>query len=125
VDNRLQITFEQQFVRILSDGEKNYEFSRKVWTQARQACQKYDCYKILGIADTTIQMGTWDAFSHADLFSELQIDNRYRIAWVELNPEAYQTTFFIETVLFNRGFSARLFLDEREALEWLLNDDAD
>ena len=62
-----------------------------------------------------------EGYEHANLFEQLGIDTRYRIAWVEKNPEAYHAAYFIETVLFNRGFPGRIFLDVAEAKEWLLS----
>lgn len=121
--NELKITFEGDYVQIISNGEKNYEFSKRVWSGAVVACEKHDCYDILGIADTTVPLTAWEGYEHADLFEQLGIDTRYRIAWVEKNAEAYQAVYFVETVLFNRGFPGRVFLDEAEAKEWLLGGD--
>ena len=121
--NELIITFEDDYIQIISNGEKNYEFSKQVWSGAVAACAKYNCYNILGVADTTVPLTTWEGYEHADLFEQLGIDNRYRIAWVEKNAEAYQAVYFVETVLFNRGFPGRVFLDVSEAKEWLLGDE--
>lgn len=118
--NELVITFEGDYIQIISNGEKNYEFSRRVWSGAVVACEKFDCYDVLGIADTTIPLTASEGYEHADLFEQLGIDSKYRIAWVEKNAEAYQAVYFVETVLFNRGFPGRVFLDEAEAKEWLL-----
>lgn len=118
--NELVITFENDHIQILSNGEKNYEFALRLWSEAVVACEKYNCFDILGIADTTVPLTISEGFEHANLFEQVGIDGRYRIAWVELNAEAYQAVFFVETVLFNRGFPGRLFLDVAEAKEWLL-----
>ena len=84
------------------------------------ACEQHDCYNVLGIVDTTVPLTAGEGYEHADLFEQLGIDNKYRIAWVEKNGEAYQAVYFVETVLFNRGFPGRVFLDEDEAKEWPL-----
>jgi hypothetical protein len=120
VKNELIITFEGDHIQILSNGEKNYEFSKRVWSEAVVVCKKNNCYDILGIADTTVPLTASEGYEHADLFEQLGIDDRYRIAWVEKNAEAYQAVYFVETVLFNRGFPGRVFLDVAEAKEWLL-----
>lgn len=121
VKNELIITFEGDHIQILSNGEKNYEFSRRLWTEAVVACEKNNCYDVLGISDTTVPLSASEGYEHADLFEQLGINTRYRIAWIEKNAEAYQSVYFVETVLFNRGFPGRVFLDVAEAKEWLLD----
>jgi hypothetical protein len=120
--NQLEITFEGEYIKVLSNGEKDLEFASRLWSQTVDACQKYDCFKILGIAETTSPVTTIEAFDHADLFKKIGITSKYRIAWVELNPEAYKTTDFIETVLSNRSLPGRLFSDESEAKKWLMSE---
>lgn len=118
--NEVIITFEGDYIQILSNGEKNYEFAKRLWSEAVVACEKHNCFDILGIADTTVPLSISEGYEHADLFEQLGIDSKYRIAWVELNAEAYQAVYFVETVLFNRGFPGRVFLDVDEAKEWVL-----
>lgn len=109
-------------MQVLSNGEKNYEFASRLWSQTVDACRENECFKILGIAKTTIPVQTMEAYDHVELFQQLGITPEFRIAWVELNAEAYKTTYFIETVLSNRGFPGRLFSDISEAKEWLLGE---
>ena len=118
--NELVITFERDYIHVISNGERNYEFAKRVCSGAMAACEEHDCYDILGIADTTVPLTAWEGYEHADLFEQLGIDSKYRIAWAEKNGEAYQAVYFDETVQFNRGFPGRVFLDESEAKEWLL-----
>ena len=81
-------------------------------------------YLVLGLANTTKPLQTIEAYDHAKIFTQLGITQKYRIAWVELNPDAYDTTHFIETVLKNRGLPSHLFTDVSQAKEWLLGDGA-
>ena len=120
--NEIVITFEGTHVQAIANGEKDFEYSTQLWTNIVQACHDNNCRKILGIANTTKPLRTMEAYQHADLFRELGLTHDYRIAWVELNPDAYETTYFVETVLVNRGFPGRLFEDEVQAKKWLLDD---
>jgi len=120
VAHEITITHEGTFIKVLSNGEKNYQFAVDLWTAIHDACLKYQCFNVLGIADTTVPVDTYDALEIADLFEQLEIDGKFRIAWVELNPRAYKTTFFIESVLSNRGLPSRVFLEIDEAKNWLL-----
>ena len=119
--DQITISYEGDHVLALSNGEKNYQSVVSLWTKVRNACVENKCFDVLGIAETTVPIETSDALKIADVFDDLGIDAKFRIAWVEINPEAYRTAFFVESVLANNGFSAgRVFLDVAEAREWLL-----
>jgi len=120
VKGQITVTHEGDHIKVLSDGEKSYQFAETLWSQVKDECQKNQCFNVLGIAKTTVPIETYDALEMADLFERLEIDEKFRIAWVELNPEAYRTIFFIESVLSNRGLPGRVFLDVDEARNWLL-----
>ena len=120
MSTQLKITFENKYVQVHSDGEKSYQFALQLWTEVAQTCSQYNCFKVLGIAKTTIPVTTLEAYDHYKIFKQAGITRQHRIAWVELNPEAYKTSYFVETVLRNRGMSyVRLFSDIEEAKLWL------
>lgn len=116
------ITFEGDHVQIVSDGDKSLAFAEQLWTTAVAACKKHNCYKILGIAHTTQPMGTLDAYHHGELFRKLGISHDFRMAWVEMNPDARDVVKFIETVLSNRGLPGRVFENVDDAKRWLLEE---
>ncbi len=117
---QITITHEGDHIKVISDGEKSFQFAETLWSLVKDECQKNQCFNVLGIAKTTVPIETYDALEMADLFERLEIDEKFRIAWVELNPEAYRTIFFIESVLSNRGLPGRVFLEVEEARNWLL-----
>lgn len=55
------------------------------------------------------------------MFSEVGIDGRFRIAWVELNPVAKEPVRFIEDVLLNCSLPGKVFDTVDEARPWLLS----
>ena len=120
--NEIIITFEDDYVQAIANGEKDFEYATKLFTQIVQACEENDCKKVLGLADTTKPLRTMEAYQMAELFRELGLTHEYRIAWVELNADSYDSTYFAETVLVNRGMPVRLFPDEVQAKKWLLDD---
>ena len=124
VKTEIIITFEGDYVQAIANGDKDFEYSSKLWTEVVQACQDNNCLKVLGIANTRTPLQTMEAYKNADLFRELGLTHDYRIAWVELNPESYDALYFAETVLVNRGMPVRLFADEEQAKKWLLDDTA-
>ena len=113
------VTFEDDHVKVVSDGDKSIDVAREVWTEIAATCRQHECYAVLGVAHSDTPLSIVDGFSHAELFRELGITARYRIAWVEQNPAARDTIEFTETVLANRGLPGRLFATEEQALQWL------
>jgi hypothetical protein len=115
----MTITFEGDHIRAESRSEKSIEWARELWTAVVEACEANDCYKILGISESLTIMPIMDGFDHVELFRELGINTKYRIAWVELNPEAVKTVRFVDAALFNRMLPGRAFKTEDEARKWL------
>jgi hypothetical protein len=115
----MKITFEGDHIRAESRSEKSIEWSRELWTAIVEACVENDCYKVLGISESLTVMPIMDGFDHVELFRELGINTKYRIAWVELNPDALKTVRFVDAALFNRLLPGRLFMTEEEARKWL------
>ena len=115
-----EITHDRELVVVHLQGAENIDVASRLWPDVVRACREHDCYKVLGIAETTEPLSTMDSFDHAELFQKLGINHRYRIAWVELNPDAYEATSFTEIVLSNRALPGRLFTNVPDAREWLL-----
>ena len=118
----IEVTFENDYVKIIFNGEKNLDLAKKVFSRVVETCVTHNCYKILGIANTIKPISTIDMFDVKDLFYELGLNYKYRIAWVELNPKVIEKIRFNETVLQNRGLPGKLFNNINEAKNWLLND---
>jgi len=114
-----QITHEGNQVVVRLKGVENIDVAERLWPGVVEACEEHKCFNVLGIADTTEPLSAADSFNHAELFRKLNIDHRYRIAWVELNSDAHEATSFAELVLSNRGLPGRLFADVQDAKEWL------
>jgi hypothetical protein len=85
-------------------------------------CTKHDCYFVLGVSNAPGPMPTIDGYDHAELFQELGIDEKYRIAFAELNDDARDATRFVETVMINRGLPGRACCTEEEARQWLFSE---
>ncbi len=120
MQSELFITVEDGFVQVIAEGDKDFSFSTRLWTDVSRVCRENNCYKVLGIANSTKTLTTAEAFDHVQLFEDLKISSEYRIAWVEHNPKAYDTISLIETLLKDRGFEVRLFPEVNQAKSWLL-----
>lgn len=123
MDNYFEVNYVGDYVEVISNGRKPLSFSRKLWAEIVRVCEANDCYRVLGIGDTTEPPTTLDGFDHAELFRELGVSGRYRVAWYEKNEAARPSYEFIDDVLYNRSLPGRLFDTLEEAKEWLLSDE--
>ena len=119
MNKTMNITFEGDHIRAESRGDKSIEWSRELWPAIVKACEANDCYKVLGISGSLTVMPIMDGFDHVELFRELGIDTKYRIAWVDSNPDSHKTLRFVDAALFNRLLPGRLFMTEEDAKKWL------
>lgn len=119
VDRGFTVSFEGDHVRVGSYGDRSIGYARAMWTEVVRACREHDCYVVLGVSRAPQPMPILDGYEHPEIFNELGIDSRYRIAYAELNDEARSAARFVDDVLFNRGLPGRVFASEEEAREWL------
>ena len=94
----------------------------QMWKDIVVACKEHQCLSILGLSNMDQPIKLADAIDHQAIFLEAGISIDHRIAWVQLNPEAYAMTQLAETILLNRGLvNGRLFDDECAARHWLMD----
>jgi len=117
----MSVVFTGEYVLAHSIGDKSYQTAVALWRQITKVSNQHSCYKVLGIAESTTAMPIMDSMNHAQLFKDFEITNKYRIAWVELNPKALGNLKFLESVLINRGIlNGKTFDNVEEAKQWLL-----
>ena len=116
----MSVAFKADHVEAVSRGEKSLQTADKLWTEITRLCNEYNCFRVLGIADSIKQMSVMDSIDHQNLFKALNITPKYKIAWVELNEEEFDKLKNLETILVNRGFLGKAFRDIDEARRWLL-----
>jgi hypothetical protein len=96
---------------------------RQLWAAIVEACDSYDCYNILGVSDLDMPFSVSDAFDHHEIFNEVGVGPRHRIAWVNKNSTSDDILEFTETVLLNRGqLNGGLFPSIDGAKQWLRNE---
>ena len=115
------VNFEGDHVFVASNDQHSIAYARALWAGIVEACKAHDCYLVLAISRTPEPLPILDGYEHAELFRELGIDSRYRIAWAELGYDARKALSFVEDVLVNRGLPGRLFGSEEDAREWLFH----
>lgn len=119
--NTYTITLKENYLEVITDGDKDLQSATKLWTDIIKACKTHQCYKILGIAHSNNAFSTLESYEHVELFNSLGIDKQYKIAWFESNSEALEKLNMMETILLASGNrQGRVFSDPDLALEWLL-----
>jgi len=121
MDEGTTISYEGDHIRALSRAHKSIGWATEFFSDLVEACQTHHCYDVLSISESLSVIPILDGFDFIEIFRDLGIDKKYRIAWVELNPEAVETVKFVETSLYNRALPGRLFRSEDDARKWLLD----
>jgi hypothetical protein len=120
MENTLEVSFEGNHILVIANGDKDYHYMESLWREVALACERHNCYNVLGLADTRTPVEAVEGYDLPNLFRELGIGQHHRIAWVEKNMNARDTLEFVQTVLANRGMPGLLFDTEHEARAWLL-----
>jgi len=103
-------------------GTPDRESLRQVWKDIIAASEHFQCLSILGLSNLDMPVKLADAIDHQAMFLEAGVTIDHRIAWVQLNPGAYEMSEVAETILLNRGqLNGRLFTDELAARRWLMD----
>ena len=43
-------------MKVESEGEKNFEFAERLWSEVVRVCRENDCYDVLGVTYSTVTM---------------------------------------------------------------------
>lgn len=116
----MKVTFMGEYVEALSIGEKSARTADKLWAEITRVCREQNCYRVLGIAESTRQMSVMDSIDHGELFKKFGVTPKYKIAWTESNRHEFAKLKNLEMILLNRGYRGKVFDDVEEARDWLL-----
>lgn len=118
---QVDITPMDGYLYVEVSGRGTYKGAVELWQTIAEACKKHQCFNVLGIQRVTIAVDTLTALDHQTIFTDLGIDSRYRIAWVDENPRTYESIEFIKNVLANRSIGyGKVFTNQQDAKTWLL-----
>lgn len=118
----ISVSFEGDHVLVRTSGEKDYAVIEEIWAKVARVCEKHQCFDVLGIANTSSPIEAVESYEIPGVFREYNIDRRYRVAWVELNPEGVDVIDLAANILAHRDLPGKLFATVEEAREWLLGD---
>ena len=119
---QIDITHHEHYLHVKVSGMGNYENALYFWKSVVDACEKYQCYRVLGEQNLLNSVTTLEAFDHPSIFKQLGITTKFQFAWVDNNPRTRDTTEFVYNVLASRSISyGKMFYDVESAKNWLLS----
>lgn len=120
--NEYIIYEKENYIQVHANGAKNFKFASTMWHEVVERCRTKKIFKVLGIALTSDPIKKEEANSLLPLFKELGLDQSFKIAWVELNPEFYEVILYTEALMSSNGVNAKFFYEVSHAKAWLNKD---
>ncbi|MBT8235018.1 MAG: hypothetical protein KJO04_02400 [Bacteroidia bacterium] len=120
--NEFIIYDKEDYIQVHANGAKTFEFAASMWQEVVKRCNTEKKFKILGIALTSDPLKKEEADNLLPFFKELGLDQNYKIAWVELNPEYYDIILYSESLMSSNGIDAKFFYEVGHAKAWLNRD---
>jgi len=110
-------------VEVTGDRRPGHEVNDAVQAgrQIMAACRSHGVHKLLLIFKMTGRLPATDAHEIYSNPEEYGWSRDIKVAVIDENPESKEDSLFSETVAVNRAYDTRVFEDETEAREWLLD----
>jgi hypothetical protein len=84
-------------------------------------CPETGSKKVLLVIELTGRLSAVDAYEIVSSSEQYGWSREFRLAFVNLNAESLEDSYFTETVAVNRAYSMNVFDNEEEAKAWLLD----
>jgi len=84
-------------------------------------CREKGINKILLVIELAGRLSAIDAYEIVSSSEQYGWSREFKLAFVDLNAESLEDSYFTETVAVNRAYSMSVFDDEEEAKVWLLD----
>jgi hypothetical protein len=111
---RVEVSGDRQPGREVDDA---FSTGRQITT----ACRSHGVNKLLVIFRMTGRLRATEAHEIYSNPEEFGWSRDIRVALVDENPESHEGSLFAETVAVNRAYDTRVFENETEARDWLLD----
>jgi len=110
------------FVHVSGQRQRGSEAddSLQIWKQVASLCREKNTRGLLTVLDIGGRLPASAAYQIVTTLESIGVPRQLVVALVDLNAESLQDNLFSETVALNRGYRVRVFGDEQEALQWLL-----
>ena len=94
--------------------------ARKLWSEVAAACRTSGKRRVLVRSSMTGELPPMVGYELASKPELFGWERAFRIAMVFAHKERYESHLFPETVFVNRYYDMKAFMDEDEAITWLL-----
>ncbi len=109
---RVELTGTRELDRV--DNE-----AHAVWSRVADECRARNRNRVLAVSRLQGPLPPFKAYRVATSFAAYTWDRGFKLAFVDLNEESRSDNEFAALVARNRGWIARVFCHESEAIEWL------
>ncbi|MDH3698685.1 MAG: hypothetical protein OEQ81_08465 [Flavobacteriaceae bacterium] len=99
-----------------------YEESSIIWRKIFELCAKYQQDKLLVQSNIKGRMPLRSRINYAFTMEEMGLQEHYKIAGVALNSQVDHDMKIVEQFANNIGYHVKVFVNEADALIWLLTD---
>jgi hypothetical protein len=105
-------------VRHVAELEITPESSARLWSALAEACQTYNCSRVLREGKINLRKMNWLSM-YDSATQAANVIPGLRVACCFEDHLEDDLTRFLQTVAHNRGVRIEFFSDRREALQWL------
>ena len=118
---KIKTEIEKNYLKFTASGEQTFEANTELVAAIIEACIENKVTKVLvDIRGFIGQPGIVSDYKLANIAAKGALGIVKKTALLHQRESSEFTTFF-ETATRNRGIDMRVFMDESEAVEWLLN----
>jgi hypothetical protein len=117
-----RVTYERkpEYLLVRMEGEESFKEAINFWRALSEISTTERITRLL-IVDTVV--GRLNTFEHFEISQVVaSLFSGRRIAYVDPKEETFEANSFGETVVVNRGVTAKVFRIEHDAHQWLLAD---
>ena len=94
--------------------------ARSVWREVAELCRKNGKRRVLVRSSMTGELPAMVGYEIASSPEKFGWERAFRIAMIFTHRERFESHLFPETVMVNRYYDMKAFMDEDEAMTWLL-----
>ena len=85
----IDIKLQDDYLLVKYKGPESPEISRQIMQQIVEACDKFECFNILVLAYLENSLSVLENYDLFAMFAEVGFTLKYRLAWVDQNPDTY------------------------------------
>lgn len=118
ISSAYEVAVEDGFIRVIYRGRQDFEITNKSVEEAAALAKQTGIKSILFDFAAADPRGYFaETVRHGEMAADLGMSVEFRIAFY--SPTQFDAIDFMETVARNRGYTARAFRREEDAVKWL------